>query len=140
LRYEGYNRCGIDNVRRSDYRPEQKMSESARELIGRRIREEREKAGFANQGEFADGVGLHPTALSRIETGQRGVDSVVLQRIAGRLEVPIDTLVREPKEQVVLARQGDGDDEAMGEMIGWTDELLADMDTMARFVGRRPLL
>ena len=116
------------------------MSESARELIGRRIREERVKAGYANQGEFADGVGLHATALSRIETGQRGVDTVVLQRIADRLEVPIDTLVREPKEQVVLARQGDGDDEAMGEMIGWADGLLADMDTMARFVGRRPLL
>lgn len=116
------------------------MSESARELIGRRIREERVKAGYANQGEFAGSVGIHAASLSRIETGQRGVDSVVLQRIADRLELPIDVLVREPKEQVVLARQGDGDDDAMGEMIGWTDELLADMDTMARFVGRRPLL
>ena len=116
------------------------MSEGARELIGRRIREERLKAGYANQGEFADGVGLHATVLSRIETGQRGVDSVVLQRIADRLELPVDVLVREPKEQLALARQGDADDEAMSEMIGWVDELLADMDTMARFVGRRPLL
>lgn len=116
------------------------MSESARELIGRRIREERLKAGYANQGGFADDVGLHAATLSRIETGQRGVDTVVLQRIANRLELPIDVLVREPKEQVVLARQGDGDDEAMSEMIGWTNELLADMDTIARFVGRRPVL
>jgi transcriptional regulator with XRE-family HTH domain len=78
--------------------------------------------------------------LSRIETGQRGVSSVVLQRIADRLEVPMDVLVRDRQEQVVLARQGDAGDEAMSEMIGWADNLLADMETMARFVGRRPLL
>ena len=118
----------------------ERMSETARELIGRRIREERVRAGFTNQGEFAASVAVDPTVYSRIETGQRGVSSVVLQRIADRLEVPMDALVRGPRERVVLARQGDADDVAMGEMIGWADDLLADIETMARFVGRRALL
>jgi transcriptional regulator with XRE-family HTH domain len=116
------------------------MSDIARELIGRRIREERLAAGFENQREFAVSVEVDPTVFSRIETGQRGVSSVVLQRIADRLQVPMDVLVRERRDQLVLARQGDADDAAMGEMIGWADNLLADMETMARFVGRQPLL
>lgn len=116
------------------------MSETARELIGRRIREERVQAGYANQGHFAESVGLDPTVLSRIETGQRGVSSVVLQRIADRLEVQMDVFVRDRREAIVLARQGDADDETMGEMIGWADNLLADMETMARFLGRKPVI
>jgi transcriptional regulator with XRE-family HTH domain len=116
------------------------MSDSARELIGRRIREERVRAGYDNQAAFAESVGLNPTVLSRIENGKRGVSSLVLQRIADRLEQPMDALVREPQQAVVLARQGDADDEAMGAMIGWADSLLADMETMARFVGRKPLI
>src|SRR5690242_19798377 len=114
------------------------MTDTARQLIGRRIREERLAADYDNQAAFADAVGLHPTMLSRIETGVRGVSSVILQRVADRLGVPMDTLVRERQEALVLARQGDADDEAMGDMIGWADSLLADMKTMARFVGRKP--
>jgi transcriptional regulator with XRE-family HTH domain len=116
------------------------MSETARDLIGRRIREERMRAGYGNQGAFAESVAIDPTVLSRIETGQRSVSSVVLQRIANRLEVPMDVFVRESREEVVLARQGEADDEAMAEMIGWADSLLADMETIARFVGRKPVV
>jgi transcriptional regulator with XRE-family HTH domain len=115
------------------------MAESARELIGRRVREERERAGFAHQGRFARAVGIDAAALSRIETGKRGVDSVVLQRIADMLEVPMDTLVRDPEPQLTLARQGDADDEAMRPMIQWAASLLEDMEAMAKYVGRKQL-
>jgi len=116
------------------------MTETARELIGRRVREERVRAGYTNAGEFAESIGIDPTRLSRIEHGKRGVDSILLQEIAERLGVPMEYLVREPREQVALARQGDADDAAMNGMVGWADSLLGDIETMARFVGRKPLL
>lgn len=116
------------------------MAEPARELIGRRVREERERAGFTHLTQFAQSVDLDASVLSRIETGQRGIDSVVLQRIADRLEVPIDTLVRDPQPEFALARQGDAADEAMQPMIEWASKLLDDMEAMARYVGREPLL
>jgi transcriptional regulator with XRE-family HTH domain len=117
-----------------------RMSDKARELIGRRVREERTRAGHTNQAAFAESIGIDPTVLSRIETGKRGVSSVLLQTIADRLEVPMDVLVRERQEQLVLARQGDADDAALREMVGWADALLTDMETIARFVGRKPLV
>lgn len=115
-------------------------SDQARALIGRRIREERTAAGFTNQAAFAEDLGIDPAALSRIETGKRGIDSVLLQQIADRLELPIDRLVRDPQEELVLGRQGETDDEAMSEMVGWANGLLSDIETMAKFVGREPLV
>jgi transcriptional regulator with XRE-family HTH domain len=115
------------------------MAESARELIGRRVREERVRGGFTHQASFAASVGLDAPTLSRIETGKRGIDSVVLQRIADRLGIPLDSLVRDPDPQFALARNGDADDEAMQPMIEWASRLLEDMEVMARYVGRKPL-
>ena len=116
------------------------IAEPARKLIGRRVREERLRAGYANQAAFAKSVGVDAPTLSRIETGKRSVDSVLLQRIADRLEVTMETLVRDPTPQLAFARQGDGDDQAMRGMIEWAAKLLEDMDTVARYVGRKPLL
>ncbi len=116
------------------------MAESARELIGRRVREERERAGFTHQARFAESVGIDAPTLSRIETGKRGIDSVVLQRIADRLDVSLDTLVRDQEPRLVLTRHGDADDEEMRPMIEWASRLLEDMEVMARYVGRKPIL
>ena len=113
------------------------MSETSRELIGRRVREERLRAGYENQAAFAKSISIDASTLSRIEHGKRGVDSVLLQEIADRLGVTMEALVRDPQQQVTLARRGDADDKVMAGMIRWTDDLLDDMETIARYVGRK---
>ena len=75
----------------------QTMSETARELIGRRIKEERLRAGYENQAAFAKSIGIDAPTLSRIEHGKRGVDSVLLQEIADRFGVVMEALVRDPQ-------------------------------------------
>jgi transcriptional regulator with XRE-family HTH domain len=114
------------------------MPETAHQLIGRRIREERVRAGFDNQAEFARELGIDNTKLSRIESGQRRADSVLLQQIADQLELPMEALLRDPTPELALARQGDAGDEAMQAMIDWATALRADMRTVAAYVGRRP--
>lgn len=112
------------------------MPETAHQFIGRRIREERLRAGCENQAEFARSLGVDNTKLSRVETGQRRADSVLLQQIAAQLEIPMETLLRDPLSELALGRQGDADDEAMQEMIAWATALRADMQTVAAYVGR----
>lgn len=113
------------------------MPETAHQLIGRRIREERLRAGFDNQAEFARVLGIDNTKLSRIESGQRRTDSVLLQQIADQLDVPMEALLHDPTPELALARQGDAGDEAMQAMIHWATALRADMRTVAAYVGRR---
>jgi transcriptional regulator with XRE-family HTH domain len=114
------------------------MLETAHQLIGRRVREERVRAGFDNQAEFARELGIDNTKLSRVESGQRRADSVLLQRIADQLGVPMEALLRDPTPELALARQGDADHQAMQAMIDWATALRSDLRTMAAYVGRRP--
>lgn len=114
------------------------MPETAHQLIGRRIREERIRAGFDNQAEFARVLDMDNTKLSRIESGQRRADSVLLQQIADRLDLPMETLLRDPTPELALARQGAAGEQAMQAMIDWATALRADMRTVAAYVGRRP--
>ncbi len=53
----------------------------AREQIARRCRELRDEAGLT-QAEVAAKVGVDQSVISRIEAGERRVDSVMLQRLA----------------------------------------------------------
>ncbi|MGH3091884.1 MAG: helix-turn-helix domain-containing protein [Gaiellaceae bacterium] len=113
------------------------MPSPFRELVGRRIREERESAGYMNQRRFAELVGLDPSQLCRIELGQRNVDSVLLRRIADALEVSMDDFFEERRQELALARQGDADDESTQEMIAWTLGLRRDIDLLFDYVGGR---
>lgn len=61
---------------------------SDRTVIGQRIRHEREAAGYT-QARLAEIVGIDDTVLSKIENGQRGLDSLILRRIARALDVPM---------------------------------------------------
>jgi hypothetical protein len=52
----------------------------------------------------------------------------------------METLVKDPAPSLTIARQGDGNDEAMQGMVEWATHLLDDMETVAKYVGRKPLL
>lgn len=64
-----------------------------RNEIGRRVAEAREAAG-RSQSDLASAVGLAQSAVSRIETGDRGIDSVELGLIADALEVSVLDLLQ----------------------------------------------
>lgn len=61
--------------------------------LGRRIAAAREASGLS-QGALAATVGLGQSAVSRIETGERGVDSLELAAIASTLGVSVLDLLR----------------------------------------------
>lgn len=63
--------------------------------VGRRVAEARRAAGL-NQTEVAGAVGLHRTAVSKIESGRRGVDSVELGRLAELLGRPVEWFLAAP--------------------------------------------
>lgn len=96
---------------------------SDRTLIGQRIRQEREAAGYT-QAQLAEIVGIDDTVLCRIENGQRGLDSLILRRIASTLDVPMDRFFIDA-EPLALARDADG--EAMREMADWARKMKADL-------------
>jgi transcriptional regulator with XRE-family HTH domain len=101
-----------------------------KERIGARIREERLRAEV-KQEELAEAVGIDAPRLSRIEQGKRGIDSLVLRRIANYFALPMDAFFESPAAaEVALARRGDAEDAAMQEMLGWARQLQRD----ARFV------
>ncbi len=108
---------------------------SDRTLIGQRIRQEREAAGYT-QARLAEIVGIDDTVLCRIENGQRGLDSLILRRIANALDVPMDRFFA-AAEPLTLAREADG--EAMLEMAEWARKMKADLafvrDEVSRLYG-----
>ena len=61
--------------------------------IGRNIRELREERGMTLRG-FGLMVGMDKTYLSGIENGKRNATVSTLDRIARRLDVPIERLFR----------------------------------------------
>ena len=109
------------------------VSDRLRVLIGRRIREERERAGY-KQAELARVVQIDASQLCRIEQGQRNVDSVLLREIADALEVSMDDFFDERKPELMLARRGDADDAAMQEMIAWAVQLRSDIELLSKYV------
>jgi transcriptional regulator with XRE-family HTH domain len=105
--------------------------EDLRLLLGRRIRQEREKAGYTRQVQFADRLGISKSKLSRIEAGTIGVDSFELRRIADCLDVPMDSLFREPaaRRAVAYAREGET---GVGAMVGMAERVLTDIEFVLR--------
>ncbi len=96
---------------------------SDRIVIGQRIKHEREAAGYT-QAQLAELVGIGDTVLCKIEAGQRGLDSLILRRIARAVDVPMDRffVVAQP---LALAR--DGDDERLRDMVEWARRMKADL-------------
>lgn len=99
---------------------------SDRVTIGESIRREREVAGYT-QAALAERVGIDGTALSKIEAGKRGLDSLVLRRIARALNVPMDRFFTadHADEPLVLGRDVSGN--GMDAMVAWARRMKADI-------------
>jgi transcriptional regulator with XRE-family HTH domain len=100
-------------------------------VVGRRIREERERAG-RNLENLATAIGISNSHLSRIERGQRGLDSLVLRRIADELGVAMERFFLPCSVECVHARQGSGEQRAMSRMINWGRQVQDDLAFVLR--------
>jgi transcriptional regulator with XRE-family HTH domain len=105
--------------------------------IGRRLVEAREAEGL-DQRQMAAALGMSPSALCKIEKGQRGLDSLVLYRAAEMLGRPMSDFFppSEDDSQLMLARRGIADDGAMSEMAEWSARVLSDLDFMQKELER----
>jgi len=111
------------------------MEHETRALVGRRVREERQAAGYAKLEDFAAALEIDPTNLSRIERGERGLDSLLLARIAALLNVPMDAFFdAERGDMVTMARGASGERD---EMVDWGLELLADVEFAEGVIAER---
>ncbi len=112
------------------------MDEQMKQMIGQRIREERERRGMTLE-QLAQAVGVASRGqMSRYESGERSVDSTLLHRVAVVLEVPMDAFFDAERGQVLaIARAGEAQGEAMQRMADAGLELLADMEFVEELVG-----
>src|SRR4051812_36094143 len=79
--------------------------------VGRRIAELRAEHGVS-QRRLAAALGLDPSALSRIEAGERGLAVGELVATAEFFGIDTDVLLRDELEAAPLFRNDGGDDEA----------------------------
>jgi transcriptional regulator with XRE-family HTH domain len=111
------------------------MTNQFRLDVGHRVRALREAAGYRNQREFAKLLGVSASELSRIEHGLRRLDTMLLRRIAEKLDVAMETFFPDEPSSVALARRGDADAEALRKMVGWAQELQLDLERIGDYVG-----
>ena len=110
------------------------MEEATSVQVGQRIREERERSG-RRLDDVARAIGVSESYLSRIERGERGLDSLVLRRIATELRVSMDRFFIPAGLEHVHARSGEGT--ALRPMIEWGRKVQEDLDFVLREGGRR---
>ncbi|MDA0161812.1 helix-turn-helix domain-containing protein [Solirubrobacter ginsenosidimutans] len=111
------------------------------ELAGLRLREERERNGLTLD-EAARELGLaHRSQLSRIERGERSLDSVVLRRAASLYGVAMEAFFTRPQTNglVVKARRDDANVPAADEMARWGLRKLDEWRFVKREVDHRGL-
>jgi transcriptional regulator with XRE-family HTH domain len=94
------------------------MEEETAVPVGQRIREERERSGKRIE-DLAGAIGVSESYLSRIERGERGLDSLVLRKIASELTVAMDRFFMPASHESVHARVGGGSASGMRRMIDW---------------------
>src|SRR5262249_2605241 len=80
------------------------------EEVGRRIDELRGERGVS-QRRTAGAIGVDPSALSRIESGQRGLAVAELVAISQFFGVPTEAVLRREVEPTPLFRNEGGEDE-----------------------------
>jgi transcriptional regulator with XRE-family HTH domain len=96
-------------------------------LAGRRLREERERCGLRLERAAAE-LGVDKSTLSRIENGERGLDSIVLRRAAALYEVPMDRFFDEARGDLLIkARATKADVAAAEAMARWAQRKLDDL-------------
>jgi transcriptional regulator with XRE-family HTH domain len=80
------------------------------EEVGARIGSLRDQRGVSQRG-LAEALNLDPSAMSRVESGARGLAVDELVAIAGFFGVPVDSLLRRDIDTAPLFRNEGGDDE-----------------------------
>ncbi len=100
-----------------------------REVLGQRIAETRKKVGFS-QEQLAVAIGLERTAITRIEKGQQGLDTLQLSAIAEALGCSPLVFLTESSEQPieVLLRAPDAEREDVRSYLRWIDEFVRDYE------------
>ncbi|MEU9887881.1 XRE family transcriptional regulator [Sphaerisporangium sp. NPDC051011] len=73
--------------------------------IGGRVAAARERAGFT-QRELGDRVGLHRSAITRVELGQRQLDALELARLADALGRSVEWFLTRPPASIASHRIG----------------------------------
>jgi Zn-dependent peptidase ImmA (M78 family)/transcriptional regulator with XRE-family HTH domain len=105
------------------------MAEVDEKMLGVRLREARERAGFS-QGELGALVNLDRTAVNKIEGGVRKVTALELSEIAAALGVRMSSFFAEPIPALVSHRSSQGPDTADSKI----DLLLASIATDVEFL------
>jgi transcriptional regulator with XRE-family HTH domain len=108
------------------------MAERSAAQIAAYIREARKDANFT-QTEIADALGLDRSAVSRIESGERGLAVGELAALARLLGVTVDAILFEEVEEEILLRADD--DQHTAAAAAMTDELIDDFLYVSALVG-----
>ncbi len=101
-------------------------------VIGNAIRRRREELGL-KLAQLGERLGISESMLSRVENGQRGLDSTMLRAVAQVLEMPMVALFEGHQEAtaasrvLVYARNSGGDEKATKPLEVWGRRILADL-------------
>jgi transcriptional regulator with XRE-family HTH domain len=104
-----------------------------RREIGQNIRAAREHAGLTLQ-ELAARVESDAPRLSRMENGERGLDSVLLFDIADALEVSVDSLL--VSGRILAFARGDRQPGQEDPHVRWGVRMIEEMQAAERLVKR----
>lgn len=110
------------------------MSYLTQEQVGKRIAELRAERGVS-QRRLATALSVDPSALSRIESGDRGLAVGELLAAAEFLGVDADDLLRDERDAVPLFRNDGGTEEADAAIAEFT-AVMDDFFTFRAALGR----
>jgi transcriptional regulator with XRE-family HTH domain len=95
--------------------------------VGRRIESARTDAGVS-QGGLADIIGVHPSAVSRIESGERKIDSLELAGVADAVGRPVWWFLDErPTASALFAREESSGEQARRQAVVELEILVSDL-------------
>ena len=95
--------------------------------LGQNIAEARKRAGM-KQEDFARLIGLDRSAVSRIESGERKVDSIELATIAGVLGVTERSLLLVEEPATLYLRAPEAEDEEIKQQVEWINEFFVNYE------------
>ncbi|MFY1695969.1 helix-turn-helix domain-containing protein [Solwaraspora sp. WMMA2101] len=98
--------------------------------VGGRVAAARELAGFS-QRELAERLGIHRSALTRVELGQRQLDALELSRIAELLGRTVEWFLTVPAETLASRRAGISADHDVQRLEDALDQVSRDVELLS---------
>ncbi|MBE0448525.1 MAG: helix-turn-helix transcriptional regulator [Actinobacteria bacterium] len=92
-------------------------------ILGRNIERARQYSGLS-QSELANLIGLDRSAISRIESGERRVDSIELVNIARALGISESSLLKTEETEILYLRAPEGEQEEIKQQVEWVNDFL----------------